>query len=215
MRAVHRDAASLAMVSAQNNQDWARVRKVTAGTEILVELRDGAASRYFVLADDTELVVLDLANAHLTRKVRHALLEMASRHPEKLLGVFAGYRYVYDDVRLAPDGLFQENRKIAEVHEIVERIPQSDIVSILKPPQRRGSWIGMAVGAGLGLLVGKELATRFAFKQCGGGCGDEGFLVVASIIGLPVAGGALGYQARVQTTQEVLYRAHESLIPNR
>jgi hypothetical protein len=66
----------------------------------------------------------------------------------------------------------------------------------------------MAVaGAGGGLLLGAFIGTALAFKDCGGGCGDEKFLIGLSVVGLPVALGLLGYHAGGRTVGGMIYRA--------
>ena len=46
-----------------------------------------------------------------------------------------------------------------------------------------------------------------AFKQCGGSCNDEKFLMGASLVGFPVLGGSLGYWATRHEVERVVYSA--------
>jgi len=187
--------------------NWRRVSGLAPGREILFEGRGGpAALRVFVKADESELIVLDLAGPPLDPKVRRVLREIASTHPEYFLRVFAGLRFVQDNVRLAPDGLFLADRKVAEISDVVKRIPRPEIVVSTTPPQRRGSLIGTAIGAGGGFVLGFVSALHLAYKQCNGSCSDEKALMGLSLVGLPIAGGMLGYRANPRTTQDVIYR---------
>jgi hypothetical protein len=211
MRAVHTDATRL--VGARGTvgpaiHAWPRVTGLAPGREILVEIRGGlAASRIFVNADESELIVLDLAGPPLNSKVRRVLREIASTHPAYFLQVSAGSRFVQDNVRLAPDGVFLADRKVTEISAVVKRIPRPDIVAITTPAQRRGSLIGAAIGAGGGFVLGYVSALHLAYKQCNGSCSDERALMGLSLVGFPIAGGWLGYQANPRTTQDVIYRA--------
>ena len=211
MRAVQNEAGRL--VAARRNvgpavQNWPRVAGLTPGREIFVEaLGDRAATRIFVTADESELIVLDLAGPPLNSTVRRALREVASTHPEYFLQLSAGSRFVQDNVRLAPDGVFLEDRKVAEISDVVKQIPRPEIAAIMMPPQRRGSLVGAAIGAGGGFVLGYVSALHLAYKQCNGSCSDERALMGLSLVGLPIAGGWLGYQGNPRTTQDVIYRA--------
>jgi len=85
-------------------------------------------------------------------------------------------------VRLAPDGVFLEHRKVAEISDGVKRIPRPDIVAITTPAQRRGSLIGAAIGAGGGFVLGYVSALHLAYKQCNGSCSDERALTGLSLV---------------------------------
>ena len=210
MRAVHRDAARLGMAPPQANtaQDWSRVSSLRPGTPIRLEAPGLAdTDHHFVLADQLELIVLDLANPALPDPVRRSLLKMATDHPEYFPLVFTGSRFVQDDVRVGPEGVLLRDRKLVEIAQIVKRIPRTDVVAITTPMKRRGSVIGAVAGAGGGLLLGYVSALHLAFKQCGRGCGDERALMALSLVGLPIAGGLLGYQAGTRTTERVIYRS--------
>jgi len=87
------------------------------------------------------------------------------------------------------------------------RISRSEIVAVKLPPKRRGSIVGAAVGAGAGFVLGFASAVHLAYKQCNGSCSDEQTLMALSLVGFPIAGGLLGYQASPRMTQEVIYLA--------
>ena len=94
------------------------------------------------------------------------------------------------------------------VHEEARRLsPCPDTFAIqTQTPRRRESLIGAVIGAAGGLVLGYVSAVHLANKQCHGSCGDEKALMALSLVGLPIAGGLLGYHAGRQTTQEVIYR---------
>jgi hypothetical protein len=73
------------------------------------------------------------------------------------------------------------------------RVPREDVTQISRWVSHAGSVPGAIVGAGGGLLLGFFTAAGLAYKDCGGGCGDEQFLMGASLVGMPIAGAVLGY----------------------
>jgi len=97
--------------------------------------------------------------------------------------------------------------KAPESPDVLQRFPRQDIVTIKTPPRRHGSKIGAAIGAAGGFVLGYAAAVNLAYKQCNGSCSDEKALMAVSLVGLPIAGGWLGYQANPRTTEDVIYRA--------
>ena len=73
------------------------------------------------------------------------------------------------------------------------RIPRDDVMQIARFAGRKGSVTGAAIGAGGGLLLGFLTAAAIAYKDCGGGCGDEKFMMGVSLVGMPIGGAVLGY----------------------
>ena len=65
--------------------------------------------------------------------------------------------------------------------------------------------VGAAVGATAGIVVGMLTAPYWMMKQCGRSCGDEGFMLGVSLVGLPVAGALVGYMPRGE--EVVVYRS--------
>jgi hypothetical protein len=84
------------------------------------------------------------------------------------------------------------------------RIPRTDINEIRQWMGRRGSRLGAIIGAAGGFGLGFASALALSYKQCGGSCADERILIGASLVGMPIAGGLLGYRLagdkRVLTT---------------
>ena len=164
--------------------------------------------RYVVLATEDDLTVLNLTDAAVPHAAKSVLLDVASDQPQFFEAARAGDRFVlHGNVRLGPDGLFVADRKVADRAQVVERIMRREVCEIRGSERRRGSVVGAIAGAGGGLLLGGFLAANLAYKQCGGSCGDEKALMALSLVGLPVAGGMLGYGAAGRTTVDVIYRA--------
>jgi hypothetical protein len=74
------------------------------------------------------------------------------------------------------------------------RVGRADVTEIRRWTGRRGSVVGAVIGAGAGAFLGVVTALNLAVKDCGGGCGDEKFLMGVSLVGMPLAGGWLGYK---------------------
>ncbi len=73
-------------------------------------------------------------------------------------------------------------------------IPRTDVREIRQWIGPRGSRLGAIIGAAGGFALGFTTALSLSYKQCGGSCADERILIGASLVGMPVAGGFLGYR---------------------
>jgi hypothetical protein len=73
-------------------------------------------------------------------------------------------------------------------------IPRTDVREIKQWIGPRRSRLGAVVGATGGLALGFTAALSLSYKQCGGSCADERILIGASLVGMPIAGGILGYR---------------------
>ena len=83
-------------------------------------------------------------------------------------------------------------------------IARTDIAEVSRP--MRGSIAGGALGAIGGGLLGIYSAVSLGFKQCGDSCSDEGTLMLASLIGMPVAGAWGGAKLFATGRWTVVYR---------
>jgi hypothetical protein len=102
--------------------------------------------------------------------------------------------------------------KTPGLSDVLQRLPRQDVVAIKTAPRRHGSKIGAAIGAAGGFVLGYAAAVHLAYKQCNGSCSDEKAFMALSLVGLPIAGGWLGYQASSRTTQDVIYRAPGGIV---
>jgi len=108
---------------------WKRARRFDPGTRVAVTVAGGAPlERYFVLVDSVELVVLNLGTPGLPKR---QLLNMTI---DNAAWMAATYRTTYKDnnLRVGPDGVFVKDRKLADLDQVVERIPREKVVSIDK-----------------------------------------------------------------------------------
>jgi hypothetical protein len=96
-------------------------------TKVMVTIQGSdAVERYFVHLDEDALTVLNLNAPGLP--TRH-LLGMAAERPEWMA---ATWKTIYKDgsLQVGPDGVFVKNRKLANLAQVVERIPRARIVSL-------------------------------------------------------------------------------------
>ena len=218
-RAVTREAVRLAAKPAvvdddqhpgeSTNADWSRVRKLESGTEIMVTANSSQPGKRYVLsADDSGITVLNLAEATLPAATSKVLRDLASQNPAHFTDAQKGGTFRLDtNVRLMPDGVFVVEQKVADLGQIVERIARPQIVEI-KGPVAHGSVGGAIGGAAGGFLLGYPLAINLAFNvRCQPSCGGVKAMIALSAVGLPIAGGLLGYHAFSHKTEDVIYRA--------
>ena len=188
--------------------NWSRVRTLAPGTEIIMTVKGlPPATRYFVAADESDVTVLNVVDPTLPRAAKKLLRDVASTHPEHFLAAQKGGQFVLEkNVRVAPDGVFIADRKVADLRQVVEIIARNNVAEISGPvPYSRrhealvGLGVGAAAGAGIGLLLCSGL----------GGCDVGPILGVAAQFGGLFAGISLlpgGYHAR-HRPWEVIYRA--------
>lgn len=212
-RAVTPDAVRVAMLPVlagspksgeQASPGWSKVHRLKPGTEIIVTVATGPRTRHVVLSDGSGLTVLNLEDPGLTQDARRELLAVASDHPERLS--HDRTNFVGTHLRIGPDGVFVADQRVADPGQIVERIARDDVRSIVRPVRRRGSKWGAVGGVVVGAWLGFGIAVVQATTPCGESCRDEKARAWAGIIGLPVAGGFLGYHAFARKTAEVIYR---------
>ena len=182
--------------------DWSRVRKLAPGTEVVVTVRGSKpGKRSLVLADESDLTVLNLTVPTLPRAATRLLQNIASSHdPDVFVGTATSGRFVDQDVRVAPDGVFVAGRKVADLGQVVEHIARIDVAEIRTPKSRR--FRHTLVGMSVGFLVGVMLER------------DQGSCLKASSECVPLAldgilfGGLLGAQHDERAARgDVIYRA--------
>ena len=178
--------------------DWSRVRKLAPGTEVVVTVRGSKpGKRSLVLADESDLTVLNLTVPTLPRAATRLLQNIASSHdPDVFVGTATSGRFVDQDVRVAPDGVFVAGRKVADLGQVVEHIARNNVAEIRKP--RRFPWHTL-IGASVGFLVGVMMDRAADCK----GISDCPNLAVDGI----VFGGALGEMNDRRAASRVIYRA--------
>jgi len=189
--------------------DWSRVQQLQPGTEATLTLTGSPAAKVRLLvASDDAVFVLRPGGPKVPDRVSRALVGVGSQWPAVFSG---GVAYsLADGVRVADGGVFDGNRRVADLAQVVQRTPREDVREIRVAGKRKGNKLLAAVGAGAGLLVGAYVGLSMADKYCGNSCSDEKALVGLSVIGLPIALGVLGYYGGSHTVGGMIYRAPPS-----
>ena len=189
--------------------DWSRVRELQRGTEITLTVTGSpTATVVLLVANDLAVFVLKPTGPELPGHVNVALIGIGDQWPSIFNG---GANYSETNgVRAAQDGIFDGNRKVADLAQVVQRVPREHVSELRAPGKRKGNKLLAGIGAGGGFLLGSFIGIGLAFKDCGSSCSDEKFLIGLSVIGLPIALGVLGYYGGSHTVGGIIYRAPAS-----
>jgi hypothetical protein len=182
----------------QTLYDWIRVRALEPAAEITVSTtRSRASTRFFVTADDTRLIALNVSSPALTPGSIRVLRAMAAEHPGAIASLQVTGALVQDDVRIGRDGVFLADRRVASFEEIVETIARDDVLEIDGPVVVRGSIAGPTLGGWLGFAVGVVPGLG----------GVEAAAAWPILVGSVVLGAYLGYRWSSHSTDGIVYKA--------
>lgn len=137
-------------------QDWSSVATIAPGNTIKVTLERGQPlTRNFVVADESELIALNVIGSPLPRPVTRRLRTLASDQPNELLRASHGQTVTEGRVRIGPDGVFLDGEKIAALNQVLEQLPRNRVaeVSRIHRATGRGFLWGTLIGGGVGLAV--------------------------------------------------------------
>jgi hypothetical protein len=155
------------------------------------------ASRHLVAADASGVVVLNTAGLPLSASTVRILREMAADNPRYLVAARAAGSVVRDDVRVGRDGLFVNDRKVAELAQVVETHRREDVLEVRGPVVSRGSVLGTLLGGWVGFSVG-------VVPGLGGVSNGVAWLAVTASTAI---GGYLGFRWSSHETEGLVYRA--------
>jgi hypothetical protein len=203
---------------------WARVRRVTSGTEVVVavgtpgtiDATDLILRRYFLSADDSGITLLNLTRPALPATVARSLREIAARHPGFLEGAARGGVYVIGSVRLTSAGVFMADRQIADLGDVVETRTRKEVVAIQTRQRGRGVWghLGPLGGYFVGAMSGGYLAGLACQATVGRDRCDTGAFLTGALAG-GLSGIGYGIHAARRETDEVIYAAGQPAAPGR
>jgi hypothetical protein len=111
-----------------NDAMWKRAQRISPGARLKVTMGGESVERYFVQLNATELVVLNLSAPNLPKQ---RLRNMATEHPAWIADT-TKTTFRDNDLRIGPDGLFVKDKKLAELAQVVERIPRDRVTVIAK-----------------------------------------------------------------------------------
>jgi hypothetical protein len=125
----HTSLDGMPAMFAADESMWKRVQRFDVGTRVKLTVAGApVVERYFVLLNDTEVILLNLTAVDLPKR---QLLSMAADNPAWIAGT-AKTTYRDSDLRLGPDGVFLKDKKLADLSQVVERIPRNRVTSITK-----------------------------------------------------------------------------------
>jgi hypothetical protein len=190
--------------------DWSRVRTLEPGTEIILAVCGSPpGKRYVVSADESRLAVLNVTDPAIPHAVAGVLIDTTWDHPDDFGKAQQGGTFRLNrHVRLAPDGVFLDDRRVVELGQVVEQVERDGVaeVSELGRATRRGVKWGSLIGTGAGLTIGLLIQIPYCRQHS---CDSQGGLITPLITmlsaGIGTGLGALigaGYR-----TQDVIYRA--------
>ena len=203
---------SLPMIVADEMEaDWSRVRGLEGEKIILTVYGSPPGTRYVVrhTVDQFGLTVLNLTDPIIPAAVTDVLADAAWWHPDYFgKAQQGGTVRVNKHVRIAPDGVFLDDRKVVELGQVVEQVARTSVAEISEVARatRRGAKRGSLIGAGAGLTIGLLIQIPYCRQHS---CDSQGGLITPLITmlsaGIGTGLGALigaGYQ-----TRDLIYRA--------
>lgn len=139
---------------------WQKAQTLKAGTEIVVTVAGGQPKTERVLfVDEASLVTRKAAPPKLAGRVEKALLDVAANWP----AVFdVGVTARSGRVRVSRDGVFDGDKKLADLTEVVRRTHRGDVLTIAEPPDRH---MGRKIGL---LVIGAVVVAVIAFIRAYG-----------------------------------------------
>jgi hypothetical protein len=211
-RAITREGVRLALApqGASMDIEWSRVHKLEPGREITVTIGSSQpARRYFVSADDSGLTVLNLNDSTLPAAAVRALREMASQHREYLEAAAKGGSFLFNNVRLAPAGVFVADRKVADLQQVVETSARKDVAEVKTRQKGRGVWghLGPLGGYFVGAMAGGYVAGLACRAVAGRNRCDTGAFLTGMLVG-GIAGAANGFRAANREIEDVVYHVY-------
>ena len=195
-RAMTRETVRLAAVQSGGTpaeSNWSRVRKLASGTEIILTVKGSPlVSRHFVVADDSDLSVLNVGDPALPTAARDVLRDVALTHPEFFQAAKKGGTFILGkSVRMGPAGVFVADRKAADLAQVVEQYRRPDITEIKTASTESNpvgcafaGYYGVAAVGGLpgiilghavgrdtgpalgGMMVGWSIGAVYMYRKC-------------------------------------------------
>jgi DNA-binding NarL/FixJ family response regulator len=131
-RSASREASRLAVERFGTAKDagWQTLRKLDPARPLVITTAAATVTRTFVAADDRTLTVLNLNMPALSEASKRQLLDLTRASPLALVDAAGGSPKLFEAFRFGPDGVFLRGQKVAELGEIVERVPIGDVLTI-------------------------------------------------------------------------------------
>jgi hypothetical protein len=143
--------------------DWQKAQTLKVGTEIVLAVAEGQPTRVRLLfADETTLVTMKASAPKLPGGVKNVLFSVGPLWPGILN---TGATFISDErLRVSQDGIFDRDKKLAELSDVVQQTPRGQVQAISEAPRsHRGRNIAIVVGVAVGMLLG--IPATVAYSQ--------------------------------------------------
>ena len=129
--------------------EWQKVQTLKPGTEIVVRFTGGGYRKVRLLfADEKVLITMKPDAPNLPARVERLLYGVGAEWPGLVEGAGS-----YEDQRLrvSRDGIFDGDKKLVDLADVIQRSPRADVREITTPPRHtsRNVRIGVAVAVGV------------------------------------------------------------------
>ena len=184
-------AAAAAPTSAQST--WSSVQHIGPGTRIVIATTQAApATRQFISADDSSLLVVDTEDSGLPPMIKKAVSETAADHPEYFTAARARDTFLLSKgIRIEPDGVYQDAGKVADRSALVVTIDRASIVSLSTADLKRGRAGCIVAGYG-GWFVGGFVGAMAAIGLASGLGANSDAAGMTALFGGMIVGGSTG-----------------------
>jgi hypothetical protein len=133
--------------------DWQTLQTLPPGTQIVIWFAgDGVHKVRLLFADEKVLMTMKLGAPKLPGRVEKLLYRIGSGWP----GLAEGAETFEDGrLRVSRDGIYDGDKKLADLADVVRRSSRTDVREITAPPGNtaRNVKIGVAVAVAVGALV--------------------------------------------------------------
>ena len=178
--------------------NWSRVSQLAPAVEISLTVKGSPpGTRFFVMANESVLVALNLTFPTLPATSVRVLREMAATRPDYLVAAQRAGAFRQENVLVGRDGVFVADRKVADLNQVVETVARNDVSEIWGPVVARGSVAGTVLGGWLGFAIG-------AVPALGGAPEGVAWLLLMSSTAF---GGYFGFRWSSHETEGIVYRA--------
>ena len=130
---------------------WQKVQTLRPGTEIVLTLTGGQPTKVRLLfADETALVTMKATAPKLPGSAKETLFRLGRGWP----AIFSGSTFIDDRVHVSLAGIFDRDKKLADLADVVQQTPRVEVQQIAESPHSH-VWrnIAIVVGVAVGVLL--------------------------------------------------------------
>jgi hypothetical protein len=194
-----------AQTETQAPPGWRGVPAIQPGRSIVINTSTATLRRTFLASDTRTVTVLNLTPPELTDAARQRLRDLAEKEPGLLIDAAGGSPLTVGPLRFGADGVFLDDVKVAELQELIERLPAGDLLTIALQV-RRGSAAAASLAAIGGLYLGALLGfTVTSGVNCYRGCAGAQAATLGLMVAVPIAVGYGAWHASSRLVEELVY----------